>query len=137
MRRDWWAELTDAPDATQDNQRDQSELIRRGVELFNKEQYFECHEVLEQAWLAAQGEEKLALQGLIQVAVAFHHLRRENFVGAERLLRAGVIKLSENDTSHLLIRVSELIAAVEPLLLLLRDGGARADFPRPEIQHVF
>ncbi|MSO20930.1 MAG: DUF309 domain-containing protein [Acidobacteria bacterium] len=135
MRLDWWAELTNDLPSTQDAQREQQELIRHGVELFNNEQYFECHEVLEQAWLAAQGPEKLALQGLIQVAVAFHHLRRENFVGAQRLLRAGVSKLAENGSDHLHIRTGELIAAIEPLLLLLRDGTARSDYRRPAIQY--
>ena len=31
------------------------ELVREGVALFNDGKFFECHEVLEQAWLKAQG----------------------------------------------------------------------------------
>src|SRR5690242_18943784 len=71
--------------------------IRMGVELFNRGEFFECHEVLEQVWLNAQQQKTLFLQGLIQIAVSFYHLRRGNTIGAERLLSAGVSKLKAND----------------------------------------
>ena len=53
--------------------------LREGVGLFNRGEFFECHEVLEAAWLESAGEEKIFLQGLIQVSVSFYHLRRGNF----------------------------------------------------------
>lgn len=109
-------------------------LVREGVALFNGGQFFECHEVLEQAWLSAQGAEKLFLQGLIQVAVAFYHLRRGNFPGAERLLGAGIEKLSGNATDNSPVDSAELTGALKPLLEQLRAGAAAADWPCPAMR---
>jgi len=50
-------------------------LREGGIALFNRERFFECHEVLEEAWLKASGEQRTFLQGLIQVAVAFYPYR--------------------------------------------------------------
>jgi predicted metal-dependent hydrolase len=60
--------------------------FRHGVELFNRAEFFDAHEVLEDVWRAAPAAEKKFLQGLIQVAVALHHHSRGNLVGARSLL---------------------------------------------------
>jgi uncharacterized protein len=39
------------------------------------------------------GQEKLFLQALIQTTAAFHHVQRQNFVGATSLLRNALRKL--------------------------------------------
>ena len=39
-----------------------------GVRLFNHEDFFEAHDVWEQVWKNAEGEEKTFYQGLIQAA---------------------------------------------------------------------
>jgi hypothetical protein len=69
------------------------EAFARGVELFNTRRFFDAHEVWEEIWLPATGHEKRFLQGLIQIAAAFHHHSRGNLPGTESLLRAGVAKL--------------------------------------------
>ena len=44
--------------------------FREAIDLFNHQQFFECHEVLEDLWRPLpEGSEKLFLQGLIQIAV--------------------------------------------------------------------
>lgn len=48
---------------------------RRGVELFEAGEYWECHEALEPAWLQAAGTEKRFLGGLILLAAALHKSR--------------------------------------------------------------
>ncbi|MBI4463946.1 MAG: DUF309 domain-containing protein [Acidobacteria bacterium] len=110
--------------------------MREGIRLFNDEQFFECHEVLEEAWLDATGSQKTILQGLIQVAVAFYHLRRENFVGARRLLAAGLEKLSAFVTDRSEIDVSGLLETLEPLRQQLDADQARQDWPAPQIRSV-
>ena len=47
--------------------------------------YFECHEVLEEAWQAGNREHH-GYAALIQYAVIHYHLRRENVVGAKKSL---------------------------------------------------
>jgi hypothetical protein len=51
--------------------------------------FFEVHEVLEAVWKSASGPTRQALQGVIQIAVAFHHLAHGNQRGARSLLGEG------------------------------------------------
>jgi DNA-binding Lrp family transcriptional regulator len=67
--------------------------LRTGVELFNEGRYWEAHEAWEQPWLRAAGEEKQFLQGLIQLAAAYHHLRRGTLRGATRLFESALARL--------------------------------------------
>jgi hypothetical protein len=70
-------------------------LLDRTEALANHGLYFEVHELLEPVWLRAPEPTRTALQGLIQVAVAFHHLENGNHDGARSLLTLGVAKLAE------------------------------------------
>jgi hypothetical protein len=72
---------------------EETKKFQRGVALFNAGEYFEAHEVWEELWLAAAGEERTFLQGLIQVAAALHHFGRGNLLGMRSLLAAGLAKL--------------------------------------------
>ena len=55
------------------------------VELFNKEKYFEAHEVLEGEW-HRQNRQNDFYKGLIQLAAVFVHIQKGNFAGARSLL---------------------------------------------------
>ena len=68
--------------------------LRRGVDLFNEHEFFECHEVLEQLWAAENGPRKRFLQSIIHLAVAYYHDGRGNRAGAQRQLRKAIDKLA-------------------------------------------
>jgi predicted transcriptional regulator len=55
---------------------DERAAFARGVAEFNEGRYFDCHDTLEEIWQGLRGPARDFLQGLIQVAVAFHHLAR-------------------------------------------------------------
>jgi uncharacterized protein len=61
----------------------------RGVDLFNRGEYFEAHEVWEDVWMDCPGSERRFYQALIQAAVAVYHFDRDNFTGASRLFHSG------------------------------------------------
>jgi predicted metal-dependent hydrolase len=67
--------------------------LQTGVRLFNKGEFFECHEVLEAAWTAEHGPRRLFLQSLIHIAVGFYHCQRGNREGTIRQLNKGLRKL--------------------------------------------
>ncbi|GAC1519655.1 MAG: hypothetical protein NVS3B10_21310 [Polyangiales bacterium] len=51
------------------------ELVAGGARLFDERRFFEAHEAWEARWLVEQNEaRRLLLQGLIQIAAAFHKL---------------------------------------------------------------
>lgn len=46
--------------------------LARGAALFNQGLYWEAHEAWEELWLELSGDPKVFLQGLIQLAAAYH-----------------------------------------------------------------
>ncbi len=48
------------------------EVLGEALRLWREGRYFEVHEVLEEAWREARGEERRFLQGLILLAAALH-----------------------------------------------------------------
>src|SRR5712691_9506386 len=73
----------------QPSRADEKRKFQDGFERFNRGQFFEAHESWEEIWLHAPKHEKPFLQGIIQVAAAFHHYQRSNSEGCEPL-RASV-----------------------------------------------
>jgi len=65
-----------------------------GVAHFNAHEFWEAHEAWETIWLVAESDVEQFLQGLIQVAAAYHHVKRGTFRGAVRLFDAGLRRLS-------------------------------------------
>ncbi|MGH2610804.1 MAG: DUF309 domain-containing protein, partial [Tepidiformaceae bacterium] len=60
--------------------------LQIGCDQMNSGQYFECHETFEEIWQEEHGPVRDLYKGLIQVAAAFVHVRRNNHFGANRLL---------------------------------------------------
>ncbi|MEW6286753.1 MAG: DUF309 domain-containing protein [Chloroflexota bacterium] len=56
-----------------------------GLRHFNAGEYFEAHEALEHAWKAEGGAAKNLYRGILQVAVAYLHIRRGNYNGAVKV----------------------------------------------------
>lgn len=67
--------------------------LAEGLRLYDAGEFFNAHEAWESVWLRAPEPEKTFLQGLIQVTAAFHHLRRNNRLGAVLLLQAALGRL--------------------------------------------
>jgi uncharacterized protein len=60
-----------------------------GIDQFNRGEYFEQHETLELLWRAEPREVRKLYQGILQIGVAFHHLRRLNHHGTVYMLTRG------------------------------------------------
>ncbi len=69
------------------------EQVARGFEEFNRGEYFEQHETLEDAWIAESDPVRYLYQGILQVGVGLYHLQRGNLYGAERLIARGLLLL--------------------------------------------
>jgi len=63
------------------------EKMKAGVDLFNEQKYWECHEELEHHWLEDAGDNaRLIYWAIIQVAAAMYHFRESNLEGVHGLL---------------------------------------------------
>jgi len=69
-----------------------AELLR-GIEEFNRGEFFECHETLEALWVEETDPVRYLYQGVLQVGVGCYHLKRGNHKGAIGLLRRGLLLL--------------------------------------------
>lgn len=79
---------------------------------FNRDRdYFECHEVLEELWLAKQRDP--LYKALLQVAVGLYHLRNQNVRGGIIMLRGASAKLEEYPEVTLGINLAKLVDDVK------------------------
>lgn len=109
---------------------DKQAKFRRGIDHFNAQEFFEAHEVWEEIWLAEREPEKTFLQGLIQIAAAFHHYCRGNSWGAELLLAAGIVKLSRFPEDSRDIQLAQLRDAAKSWARALGEGK------KPSLHHL-
>src|SRR6266850_4710452 len=65
-----------------------------GVAHFNAHEFWEAHESWETIWLAAASDVEQFLQGMIQLAAAYHHVKRGTHRGAARLFEAALRRLA-------------------------------------------
>jgi predicted metal-dependent hydrolase len=63
--------------------------LLEGIAQFNRGEFFEQHETLELLWRAEQRDIRYLYQGILQIGVAFHHLRRLNHHGTVYMLTRG------------------------------------------------
>lgn len=77
-----------------------SPYLDEGIRLFKEGDYFLAHETLEEHWIEAPEAERNFYQGLIHVAVGFHHLVRENSIGAKAQFRKALVRLSDYPGRH-------------------------------------
>ena len=83
--------------------------LEKGIKEFNDEDFFTCHDTLEDVWMDVRGYERLFFQGLIQVSVGYYHLTCQNYPGAEHLLGRGIEKLEAFVPAHRGIDVGDLV----------------------------
>lgn len=108
--------------------------LAEGLRCYRAEEFFAAHEHWELVWLELQDPEKAFLQGLIQVAAAFHHFQRGNLDGTSSLLRAALRRLDPCTPTFGGISVAPLCEEIRRWLKRLQDSKVRPRPPFPQIQ---
>lgn len=90
-----------------------SDSLSRGIEEFNRREFFQCHETLEALWMGQPEPERQFTQGIIQIAVGYFHALRNNRRGARKLLKRGLERVNLFGAAHEGINVGEFAAIVE------------------------
>lgn len=96
--------------------------LDQAAALWDEGLFFEVHEVLEAAWQPSSGPPRHALQGVIQIAVAFHHLFHGNPRGARNLLRDGSERLHGAASALPHLDAPALLAGLGPWQVALESG---------------
>jgi predicted metal-dependent hydrolase len=85
-------------------------------------------------WLHAPEPEKTLLQALIQLAAAFHHLRRHNLQGARSMLQGALKRLGPYPASFQGISVSSLSNEIRQCLREVENHDDAARLACPSIR---
>ena len=119
-----------------------AELLQ-AIDDFNRGDWFDCHESLEELWVGEDGEMRDFYQGVLQVAVALHHWRDGNFGGAVRLLATGAGYLrrvrpvcQRIDVAYLVVASDRLREELEILGPARMADLAPEFIPRLRLVHV-
>jgi predicted metal-dependent hydrolase len=107
------------------------ERLQRGLSLIRRSEYFAAHEELEDAWRAAEPEERDFFQGLVHFTVAWYQAGRGNRIGCERQLEKAARRLGPFVPEHRGVDVSALLSQVDEAAVVV-EGGSLA-LPRPRL----
>ena len=108
--------------------------LHEGLRCFHSGEFFEAHEHWESVWLMAEEPEKTFLQGLIQVAAAFHHFQRGNCAGTISLLRSALRRLDGYAPAFAGIAVEPLCTTIRLWLEALETVSQSPPPPLPQLQ---
>lgn len=98
------------------------EQFKRGIDEFNLGCFFECHDTLEDLWHETRGEDRLFLQGLIQISVGFYHFLNRNYKGAASQFTRGLDKLDHYRPAHRGIELNAFMKQVVGWLAMAERG---------------
>lgn len=104
-----------------------------GIDLFNRQAYFEAHEVWEDLWRDCSAGDRRFYQALIQAAVAVYHFDRGNYIGAARLARSGKRYMEPYLPSYRGLDIDDFWRQVEGYIAPALGSGTQDAAPRPAI----
>lgn len=110
--------------------------FREGIDLFNKHSFYSCHDVLEDVWFGVRGNSRRFYQGLIHLAVGFHHITaRENPKGALSQLNKAIDKLTEFAPQFQGVELNNLLNEIQKCVDVIRKVKAE-DFDTAMIPKI-
>lgn len=102
-------------------------------DCFNRGQFYEAHDILEQLWLKDRhGPNGAFYKGLIQLAGAFVHLQKERLRPSAALIKLAGANLGQYTGTHEHLVMPEVMALMEHWLALLERGDFQSNPLRSE-----
>lgn len=92
-------------------------------ECFNRQLYFEAHDVLEELWLTDRtGPNYAFYKGLIQLAGAFVHLQKNRMRPSAALFKLAETNLRKYPALHIRLEVESVLRLIEDWQRRLEEG---------------
>ena len=115
--------------------------LLEGIAQFNRGEFFEQHETLEDLWRAELRDVRRLYQGILQIGVGLYHIQRNNHHGAVYMLTRGSTYLRPFAPVCQSVDVDRLLAdaarVLEVVQRLGKDNLDRFDWSRaPRVQLV-
>jgi uncharacterized protein len=118
---------------------EEAAALRAGAALYARGEFFEAHEAWEELWLSLDGEPRLFVQGLIQVAAACHKAFAQNQPrGCVKLLETALTKLTPAPVDFMGVQTGPMLAAAWTMLEQARRWreGELPGLPRDSVPPI-
>ena len=93
-----------------DGVRERLPILAQAIREFNEGLFFQSHETLEDVWIVSPWPVRNFFQGIIQVAAALVHLKRNQYPGTHLLLSEAILKLENFTPRYLGVNVEQFVA---------------------------
>lgn len=97
--------------------------LLKGIEEFNRKEFFECHETLERLWMDEPRSIRRLYQGILQVGVAFHHLQAGRYLPVVTLLKRGSQYLEPYAPQCMGVNIADLLRGSARCLAAIQELG--------------
>src|SRR5207244_3623206 len=117
---------------------DEKKHFARGIALFNSRKFWEAHEAWEQIWQHHPEDGRFFIQGLIQLAAAYHQLSRKIYRGFVIHIKQARERLALFPNIFLEIHVAGLLETVNRSVRVIEENEnlTEADFSAMEIARI-
>jgi predicted metal-dependent hydrolase len=112
----------------------QDSRFHSGVAAFNRGEWYGCHDDFEAVWHETQGRLRPVLQGILQIAVAHHHLEGGNQRGATVLLGEGLGRLAAAESCELGLDIQKLQQTSLQHFCALQQGSSLDPLSLPRLE---
>lgn len=111
-------------------------LFVKGLSEFNRQDFFQCHETLEELWKTLSGDERELTQGIIQIAVGYHHLLKDNRTGALKLLKRGLERVERAGAAGDFLEPGGFLKKVAASIATIESGDSFKSSELPVIEFL-
>ena len=100
-------------------------LLLRGIEQFNRGEFFQQHETLEVLWRKETRDLRYLYQGILQVGVGMYQIQRQNHHGAVYMMTRGPNYLQPFSPTCQSVDVTELLGQASRILKEINRVGPK------------
>tara|TARA_Y100000996_G_C22369725_1_gene580498 strand:+ start:178 stop:561 length:384 start_codon:yes stop_codon:yes gene_type:complete len=111
-------------------------LFLDGLNLFNKKQFYDAHEIWEELWTEYRQVDDKFIQGLIQLSVGYFHILNINKRGAISLFNKSLSKFELFKGIHRNLDVDLIIDSINETLNNLEEINEIKDFSWDKVKTI-
>ena len=106
---------------------DEDAQLERGIALFNSGKFWEAHEAWEEIWMNHPEDGRFFVQGLIQLAAAYHQLGKKVYRGVVIHLKQAQERLKLFPSDFLGVQVRPILQAIDDSLAVIESRSSMVD----------
>ena len=106
---------------------DEDSHLEHGIALFNSGKFWHAHEAWEEIWMNHPEDGRFFIQGLIQLAAAYHQLGKKVYRGVVIHLKQAKDRLKLFPSDFLGIDVSPILEVIDDSLAAIESRPSFAD----------